>query len=385
MSKDKTDKVAFEKRAWKYLRKNPSLIIAVVSAIVTLTSAIMSFSCRLATVTFLRYWNIDTLYAAYNVPNLGSIFAISFIFLLCGTISMFVVKNTVSKFIHNTTTGRCCNQVFRILSHRINKEDKELKSMYAEFWNDKRASADDRVHLARLDARRMSIYLQKELIQKARKLEKILFGKEICEGVFEILVVWGLVAILFWIILAALTDIVNFVMVTILSALCMIEFIAMALLGSVSQLKVSGKKAVETKLDKAIENNNNTLSFVDEIKEDEEKIFKSERFEFSITSWKRFFLMYIYIIVVLVIAAALSGREMAKDKRIFQCLVTPKKTEVVIFCNENFYILEEAEINGNSITINTSNQHILKSDDISLEKMTFDTVVKKQGGQHEPR
>lgn len=325
MSKDKTDKVAFEKRAWKYLRKNPSLIIAVVSAIVTLTSAIMSFSCRLATVTFLRYWNIDTLYAAYNVPNLGSIFAISFIFLLCGTISMFVVKNTVSKFIHNTTTGRCCNQVFRILSHRINKEDKELKSMYAEFWNDKRASADDRVHLARLDARRMSIYLQKELIQKARKLEKILFWKEICEGVFEILVVWGLVAILFWIILAALTDIVNFVMVTILSALCMIEFIAMALLGSVSQLKVSGKKAVETKLDKAIENNNNTLSFVDEIKEDEEKIFKSERFEFSITSWKRFFLMYIYIIVVLVIAAALSGREMAKDKRIFECLVTPKK------------------------------------------------------------
>lgn len=377
MSKNKTDKVAFEKRAWKYLRKNPSLIIAVVSAIVTLTSAIMSFSCRLATVTFLRYWNIDTLYAAYNVPNLGSVFAISFIFLLCGTISMFVVKNTVSKFIHNTTTGRCCNQVFRILSHRVNKEDKELKSMYAEFWNDKRASADDRVHLARLDARRMSIYLQKELIQKAQKLEKILFWKEICEGAFEILVVWGLVAILFWIVLAALTDIVNFVMVTILSALCMIEFIAMALLGSVSQLKVSGKKAVETKLDKAIENNNNTLSFVDEIKEDEEKIFKSERFEFSITSWKRFFLMYIYIIVVLVIAAALSGREMAKDKRIFEYLVTPKKTEVVIFCNENFYILEEAEINGNSITINTSNQHILKSDDISLEKMTFDTVVKK--------
>lgn len=55
----------------------------------------------------------------------------------------------------------------------------------------------------------------------------------------------------------------------------------------------------------------------------------------------------------------------------------PEKNEVVIFCNENFYILEEAEINGNSITINTSNQHILKSDDISLEKMTFDTVVKK--------
>ena len=87
MSKDKTDNVDFGKKAWNYLRKNPSLIIAVVSAIVTLTSAIMSFSCRLATVTFLRYWNIDTLYAAYNVPNLGSIFAISF--------SFFAMRNNI--------------------------------------------------------------------------------------------------------------------------------------------------------------------------------------------------------------------------------------------------------------------------------------------------
>ena len=283
----------------------------------------------------------------------------------------------VTEFIHTTTVARCCKQVFRILGRRINTEDKALKSKYLEFWKDKKADENDRIYLAKLDAKRISIDLQKELVQKAQKLRKIFLWKEIGRILFKILIVWLLLVVLFWIVFATLNDISNVAMMIVLGALCIIEFIMGTLPNSFPQLKVSGRKEVEKKLDKAIENKDSTLSFIDEIKENEEKIFKSNRFEFSIVSWKRFFLMYIYIIVVLVIAAALSGREMAKDKRIFECLVTPKKTEVVIFGNENFYILEEAEINGNSITINTSNQHILKSDDISLEKMTFDTVVKK--------
>ena len=290
---------------------------------------------------------------------------------------MIIINNMITEFIHTTTAARCCKQIFRILGRRINTEDKALKSKYLEFWKDKKADENDRIHLAKLDAKRISIDLQKELVQKAQKLRKIFLWKEIGRILFKILIVWFLLVVLFWIVFATLNDIANVAMMIVLGALCIIEFIMGTLPNSFPQLKVSGRKEVEKKLDKAIENKDSTLSFIDEIKENEEKIFKSNRFEFSITSWKRFFLMYIYIIVVLVIAAALSGREMAKDKRIFECLVTPKKTEVVIFCNENFYILEEAEINGNSITINTSNQHILKSDDISLEKMTFDTVVKK--------
>ena len=377
MSKNKTDNVDFGKKAWNYLRKNPSLIIALVSAIVTLTSAIMSFSSKLTIVTFLRYWNIDTLYMTYDTSNLGSIFAASFIFLLSMLILMIIINNMVTEFIHTTTATRCCKQVFRILGRRINTEDKALKSKYLEFWKDKKADENDRIYLAELDAKRISIDLQKELVQKAQKLRKIFLWKEIGRILFKILIVWFLLVVLFWIVFATLNDIANVAMVIVLGALCIIEFIMGTLPNSFPQLKVSGRKEVEKNLDKAIENKDSTLSFIDEIKENEEKIFKSNRFEFSIVSWKRFFFIYAYTVIILIVAATLSGRKMAKDKRIFECLVTPKKTEVVIFCNENFYILEEAEINGNSITINTSNQHILKSDDISLEKMTFDTVVKK--------
>ena len=41
------------------------------------------------------------------------------------------------------------------------------------------------------------------------------------------------------------------------------------------------------------------------------------------------------------------------------------------------YILEEAKIDENTIVIDTSKQRILKTDDISFEKRTFDFVVKK--------
>lgn len=197
---------------------------------------------------------------------------------------MIIINNMITEFIHTTTAARCCKQIFRILGRRINTEDKALKSKYLEFWKDKKADENDRIHLAKLDAKRISIDLQKELVQKAQKLRKIFLWKEIGRILFKILIVWFLLVVLFWIVFATLNDIANVAMMIVLGALCIIEFIMGTLPNSFPQLKVSGRKEVEKKLDKAIENKDSTLSFIDEIKENEEKIFKSNRFEFSITS-----------------------------------------------------------------------------------------------------
>ena len=103
----------------------------------------------------------------------------------------------VTEFIHTTTAARCCKQVFRILGRRINTEDKALKSKYLEFWKDKKADENDRIYLAKLDAKRISIDLQKELVQKAQKLRKIFLWKEIGRILFKILIVWFLLVVLF--------------------------------------------------------------------------------------------------------------------------------------------------------------------------------------------
>ena len=53
-----------------YLRKNPSILIALVSAAVTIISVIISYAGCLSNIAYLKYWNIDELYAALETKNI---------------------------------------------------------------------------------------------------------------------------------------------------------------------------------------------------------------------------------------------------------------------------------------------------------------------------
>ena len=52
-----------------YLRKNPSILIALVSAAVTIISVIIGYAGRLSNIAYLKYWNIDELYAALETKK----------------------------------------------------------------------------------------------------------------------------------------------------------------------------------------------------------------------------------------------------------------------------------------------------------------------------
>lgn len=69
--------------------------------------------------------------------------------------------------------------------------------------------------------------------------------------------------------------------------------------------------------------------------------------------------------------------QLPSQRKHFIFLQMKTKTKLLIFHSEDTYILEKAEINENIITIDTTKQRILKTNDIAFEKMTFDTVVKK--------
>lgn len=73
----------------------------------------------------------------------------------------------------------------------------------------------------------------------------------------------------------------------------------------------------------------------------------------------------------------LDGYATAVSKKTFYIFTNENQNEAIIFHSEDTYILEKAEINENIITIDTTKQRILKTNDIAFEKMTFDTVVKK--------
>ena len=82
------------------------------------------------------------------------------------------------------------------------------------------------------------------------------------------------------------------------------------------------------------------------------------------------------LMMVLTLRPLFSYMSAASQKE-FEVLIAGDSSEAVIFHSEDTYILEKAEINENIITIDTTKQRILKTNDIAFEKMTFDTVVKK--------
>ena len=63
--------------------------------------------------------------------------------------------------------------------------------------------------------------------------------------------------------------------------------------------------------------------------------------------------------------------------KLFLIVTENEKSEAILFHGGDTYILEEAKIDENTIVIDTSKQRILKTDDISFEKKTFESVVKK--------
>ena len=80
---------------------------------------------------------------------------------------------------------------------------------------------------------------------------------------------------------------------------------------------------------------------------------------------------------IILISMPVEGYFNARLSQTFLIITENERIEAVLFHGGDTYILEEAKIDENTIVIDTSKQRILKTDDISFEKRTFDFVVKK--------
>lgn len=62
---EKTEKNAgdIKKEVFGFLKSNPSLIVAIISAIITIITILSNYAGRLANVVYLKYWGIDSLYS----------------------------------------------------------------------------------------------------------------------------------------------------------------------------------------------------------------------------------------------------------------------------------------------------------------------------------
>lgn len=355
-----------------YLRKNPSILIALVSAAVTIISVIIGYAGRLSNIAYLKYWNIDELYAALETKNIIYLVVNSIAWVIAVSFTSTIIESAFVKHYHYSIFARYAKKQIKAFLKAYSARKKQLASIEKMFWNHKKSTAED-----------FEIWEGIETTQKGLNEQEQLL-KTLIKGNRRELWVWRgilfvhyaaaelILFITMWLSKTAITASENFV----------------AFLLSICSLLVSSilaywrtrnqRKSISESADKIIAGKDG-LDFFEQI--EKMKQLESEQYEKNQQSFKFDFtsvlLIGIILLLMVLILMPLDGYTTAVSKKTFYIFTNEGQNEAIIFHSEDTYILEDAEINENAITINTAKQRILKTNDIAFEKMTFDTVVKK--------
>lgn len=89
-----------------------------------------------------------------------------------------------------------------------------------------------------------------------------------------------------------------------------------------------------------------------------------------------FIILLFYIIVYFVFVPFISVKYLNISQNTFWIYSDTNVTYAIVYNESNKYVLKEAEIDGNKLYINLSNQRIIESKDMIMEQMSFDEVIK---------
>lgn len=317
----------FTKEILDYLKKNPSVAIAVVSAAITIMSVISSYAGRLANVAYLKYWGIDSLYATIETKGV-----------------MYRVSNAIIWFVSIFIIGTLLQKVF---------------VKYCHFSTP-------------------IFYLKKESRKSSKKEKAVISEKlqiDIIVAYFWKMRLLGCLClaaiILFLIIWLSTTAITS---IEILSA----AFQTISVWGFVTFLSYHSTKNQRDAIKTGFKNHSD-ISVLERFKRARE--IETTQFELNQVLHGLNFEGILYglfiLISMILISMPVEGYLNARLSQTFLIVTENGRSEAILFHGDDTYILEEAKIDENTIVIDTSKQRILKTDDISFEKRTFESVVKK--------
>lgn len=106
---------------YEYLKKNTSVLIAVVSALIAIVSMILKIGSYLYHIAYLNYWNIDPkLVSAPETYWLEDI-ALSFVLLVSGMIYMGLMNETMSTFKKHKYSIKTIKTILKENEYKVNK------------------------------------------------------------------------------------------------------------------------------------------------------------------------------------------------------------------------------------------------------------------------
>lgn len=318
-----------------YLKKNTSVLIAIVSALIAIIAGFLKYSDYLYHRASLKYWNIDPQIVCVSEINWFEYIVISFAFLVCLCIIIGIINDIVIAFYK-------CRYFIKTEKKKIKKIKKEIN--------------------------------QKNIIRESKKANlKSAQYQEIKKKNKEFLVyAWSnFVTYEFFICLILFM----LIMLTIFRSSCsLIEFFSAlftAILTAVictSLLYVIA--CIDTNVDIKNDINNLILFPIEKIRQLGVKHYFSNKHIF------RYLIFMFLVVIFFLIIIPIMGASEQEDKNMFSIATINSKTYAIMAIDSGNIIAERIEIDDKNAVIHINEQIIIPKENIEMNIYNFENVLK---------
>ncbi len=370
------DEPAAKYGIYHYFKEHTAFLVACVSALVAVVSFILKFAINRCNAAYLAYWNVSKLYVGNDV---GQIYLVLGAFLYCFALIL------ISQLFGSTA------EVFRNYSEylsyldwrlrQVRKADRALRR--AEKQLKRRCSGKK---AAALTAKKKAV-IQAGIADSTQELQELKKLGDLLKQVFRPRKQWMIRNILAAVVIAFL--------VVLLLLLLMIDSITLRSLASACGFSVLfvlfdsllyflpaylQSRCTKEKYDKI-----NHQQIADALVGKEQGKFPLEKLLLGktkrIVSNGQFLMLAIQLltaIVITVFTLAISGRATAQNQKEFSIYTDESGTYAIVYRADDTVILESAEVNGTVLSIDTSRQRVLTTDDLSYVVSVFETVERME-------
>lgn len=344
---------------YEYLKKNTSVLIAVVSALIAIISMILKIGSYLYHIAYLNYWNIDPkLVSAPETYWLEDI-ALSFVLLVSGMIYMGLMNETMSTFKKHKYSIKTIKTILKENEYKVNKSKVVNKKKNKKQSKKKEPNGDYDIKL--------NLETYKE-IKKWCKQASISAWIQVVGYFFLLEIIWGIVMYIAYLKQGDINEKSSmfFLSVILISGL----FIAFSVYMIAGIDKEKNIKRILTHL----EDNDYELPMfpIRKIGKLGVRFYLSNKFIFR---------GCVFMIVIFICFIFMEHEQGVKDAENLKGHVPIIQIEnndyAVTAQDKNIFVVEKIDINNNNAVIYVNEQTVIPKENIKMRVYSFDSISRQ--------
>lgn len=360
-----TDRATY--KILNYFKKEPSIGIACVSAVVVIVSFLINVAIYLREAAYLDYWELDIGYAFLSSPNQFYHVCGMVLHTIISAIALSIVNGAYEAFIPARKLIFLRRSKLKAISKDVRDTETELKQIRKKY--SQKQTPQERKELRKYEN---EIKKNKKRLVKLRKENKEI-DFSLVTTLLGHLIISG---ILLWIDLSLYFALMGKTKNVVWMGLAVAVLLNAALYGlaAFSHRKLLNKKALR-KVDIGSIDSYITEWYTNEKKYPSELDWRFYLNDKNITS--TLFSSILYVVLILCMFSA-QGRTDAQQKDTFSVIKDNDQTYVSVYTTDEVAILERCVVDSIGeeliVEIDTKKQKIIPLDDIEYEVMEFDRV-----------